>query len=153
MDFEDFAFRIATSQQIKLFELLKSEKMSQSRFTTAGGEMEQTATLKSRFSQINDKRFYNINGVTSLPIGDPFLQDVTLYKESKCEKIEKYFLDEERKLKIPGIEAFSKNQRLDIYNQILTKNFEHRDLKGNKEFSQGRIICSTQSFLLECQWK
>ena len=153
MDFEYFAFRIATSQQIKLFELLKSEKMSQSRFTIVGGGMEQTAILKSRFSQINNKRFYNINGVTSLPIGHPFLQDVTLNKESKCEKIEKYFLDEERKLKSLGIEAFSKNQRLDIYNQILTKNFEYRDLKDNKEFPQGGIICSNQSFLLECQWK
>ena len=115
--------------------------------------MEQTVILKSSFSQINDKRFYNINGVTFLPIGHPVLQDVTLYKESKCEKIEKYFLGEKRKLKNLEFEAFSKNQRLDIYNQILAKNFEHRDLKDDKEFSQGEIICSTQSFLLECKLK
>ena len=81
--------------------------MTQARLTIVGGEMEQTTILKSKFSQTNDKRFYNLNDVTSLPIGHTFLQDATLYKESKCEKIEKYFLDEKRKIGLE-IVAFSK---------------------------------------------
>ena len=42
--------------------------------------------MKTKFSQTNDKRFYNLNGVTSLPIGHPHLQNFTLYKEKKGEK-------------------------------------------------------------------
>ena len=112
MDFENFASRIATSKQIDLFEAPKTEKMTQSRFTIVGGEMEQTIILKSKFSQTNDKRFYNLNGVTSPPIGHPFLQDVTLYKESKCEKTEKYFSDEERKFGDQGFFTKSKIRHL-----------------------------------------
>ena len=78
MDVENFASRITTSKQIDLFKAPKIEKMTQSRFTIVGGEMEPTTISKSKFSQTNDKRFYNLNVVTSLPIGIHFYK-MSLY--------------------------------------------------------------------------
>ena len=127
--------------------------MKQIRFTIIGGEMQQMTIEKTKFSQTYDKRFYNLCGVTSLPIGHPYLKDLTTYKESKSEKIEKYFLEEKNDFKKLQTEAFSKNQILSIYNQILAKKFEYCDLKDNTKLNSSEIFCSTQSFTLDSKWK
>ena len=61
--------------------------------------MQKSLVTKTKFSQTNDKRFYNLNGVTSLPMGHPYLKDLTAYKESKGKKIEKYFIEGKENLK------------------------------------------------------
>ena len=127
--------------------------MKQIRFTIIGGEMQQMTIEKTKFSQTYDKRFYNLCGVTSLPIGHPYLKDLTTYKESKSEKIEKYFLEEKNDFKKLQTEAFSKNQILSIYNQILAKKFEYCGLKDNTKLNSSEIFCSTQSFTLDSKWK
>ena len=53
--------------------------------------MQQWEITKVKFSETNDKIFYNLNGVTSFPIGHPYLKELTSYKESKGEKIEKKY--------------------------------------------------------------
>ena len=50
------------------------------------GEMQNTAVMKTKFSQTNDKRFYNLNGIISLPIGHLFSKDLTSFKEKKRRK-------------------------------------------------------------------
>ena len=60
--------------------------------------MQKKSAQKTKFSQTNDKRFYSLNGVTSLLFGRLYLKDLTSYKEKKDEKIEKYFLDEKDNL-------------------------------------------------------
>ena len=137
MEFENFASRIATSRQIDNFQALKYEYVNQSHFTTIGGEMQQTTIVKTKFSQTNDTRFYNLNCITSLPLGHPYLKNLTSYKESKGEKIEKYFLEEKNNFEKLKSEAFSKDQRLSLYNQILAKNFEYYDLKDNIKIDTG----------------
>ena len=153
MEFENFASRIAALRQIDNFEALKNEYANQSRFTIIGGEMQQTTIVKSKFSQTNDKRFYNLNCVTSLPLVHPYLKNLTSYKESKGEKIEKYFIEEKNNFKKLPSEVFIKNQRLSLYNQVLAKNFEYYDLKDNIKIDTGEIFHSTQSFILESRWK
>ena len=111
---------------------------------------------ENQFSQTNDKQFYNLNGITSLPIGHPYLKDNTLYKEQTGEKIEKYFIEEKNNLKQKEHEAFSRNARLNIYNQILSKNFEYYTLEDNTKVETDNLKTnfsqSTQSYVLESKW-
>ena len=88
-----------------------------------GAEIQKTVVMLTKFSQANDKIFYNLNEITSLPIGHLYLKDLTSYKEKIGEKFEKYFLKEKNK-KLER-EAFLKCSRLSIYNQILSQNFEY----------------------------
>ena len=87
--------------------------------------MVKNAIMKTKFSQTNDKRCYFLNGITSLPVGHPFLKDLTDYKERKDKKIEKYFLDQKDVLKQTERNALSLNNRLDIYKQTLAKIVEY----------------------------
>ena len=70
----------------------ENEFNEQQRFSIVGGEMQKTSVMKTKFSQTNDKRFYNLNGVTSLPIGHPYLKGITSYKEKKEKKLKSIFL-------------------------------------------------------------
>ena len=45
--------------------------------------------------------------------------------------IERYFFKEKENLKRLEIEAFSKNDSLNLYNQMLSQNFEYYDLNDN----------------------
>lgn len=47
--------------------------------------------IKTKFSQINNKRFYFLNGITTLPIGHPSLSTLTKHKEEKGKKKLKLF--------------------------------------------------------------
>ena len=94
MNFENFAKRITTANQIENFDNPKNKYCEQQRCSIQGREMTKTAVMKTKFSQTNDKRFYFLNGITSLPVSHPLLKDLTDYKEQKDEKIEKYFLEE-----------------------------------------------------------
>ena len=111
MDFENLASSIATSRQIDNFDAPKNEYAEQRRF--------KSVVTKIKFSQTNDKRFCNLNGATSLPMGHPYLKDLAAYKESKGEMIDKYFIKEKENFKKLEIETFAKNDRLNLYNQML----------------------------------
>ena len=91
-----------------------------------------------------------------LPTGHPYLKDITLYKEQKGEKIEKYFIEEKNNLKQKEREAFSRNTRLNIYNHILAKNFEYYTLEDNTKVETDNLKTnfsqSTQSYVLESKW-
>ena len=50
-----------------------------------------TSVVKTKFLQINDKRFYFPNGVLSLPFGHPSLEEISELKAEKGQKIEQYF--------------------------------------------------------------
>ena len=87
MNFENFAARIADSNQIDNVEARINEYKKQQKFTVIVGEMQKITAMKTKFSQTNDKRYYYLNGITSLPIGQPYLNDLTLYKEKREKKL------------------------------------------------------------------
>ena len=72
MDFENFASKIATSKQTDNSDAPKNEYTEQRRSTVIGDEMQKSVVTKPKFSQTNDKRFYNLNGVALLPMGHPY---------------------------------------------------------------------------------
>lgn len=54
--------------------------------------------MKTKFSQLNDKRFYFADGVVSLPYGHPSLKQIDKFKIEKDQKIEKYFWEQKERL-------------------------------------------------------
>lgn len=46
---------------------------------------------KTKFSQLNDKRFYFPNGIVSLPFGHLSLKEVDKFKKNKGYRIENIF--------------------------------------------------------------
>ena len=118
--------------------------------------MTKTTVQKNKFPQTNDKRFYFLNDVTSLPVGHPLLPGLTNFKELKGERIEKYFLDERNTLKYMERKAFLKNERLNVYNQIFSKNFSYYSLNENKpvekENQRTNLTQTTQSYILDSKW-
>ena len=111
--------------------------------------MQKSVVTKIKFSQTNDKRVYNLNGVTSLSMGHSYLKDLTAYKQSKGEKIEKYFIEEKENFKKLEIETVAKNYRLNLHNRMIGKNFEYYNLKDNIKVDSGNLFQTTQSFILE----
>ena len=53
---------------------------------------------KTKFSQLNDKRFYFPDGILSLLYGHQSLSEIDDFKKQKGQKIEKYFWEEKDKL-------------------------------------------------------
>ena len=61
------------------------------RFVVKKGDMIKTTVTKTKFSQLNDKRFYFPDGILSLPYGHPSLEEIENFKSEQGQKIEKYF--------------------------------------------------------------
>ena len=156
MNFENLACRIATANQIENFDVPKNEYCEQQQFSVIVSEMTKTSAAKTKFSQTNNKRFYFLNGVTSLPVGHPLLKDLTNYKEQKGEKFKKYFLDKKNVLKQMERQAFSKNKKLNIYHQILSKNFSYYSLNENSlvetKNQRTNLTQSTLSSIFGSKW-
>ena len=60
---------------------------------------------KSKFAQINGKRYYFSDGIVSLPFSHPYLHEIVQFKRDKKQTI-KLFLQEE-KHKLTQMEKFS----------------------------------------------
>ena len=98
MDYENYAARIKPLDDFETFEKPKRDYKEVVRFAVKKGDMFTTKITKTKFSQLNDKRFYFPNGIFSLPFGHPSLKELDDYKNQKGQKIEKYFWLEKEKL-------------------------------------------------------
>ena len=58
--------------------------------------MIRTTVTKNNFSQLNDERFYFLNGVVPLPFHHPSLAETVEFKRKKGQKFEKHFLGGKR---------------------------------------------------------
>ena len=69
---------------------------------------------KSKFPQINDKRYYFSNRIASLLFSHPFLKETVDFKREKKQKIELFLQQEKHKL--IQMEKFSaqRNKRISI---------------------------------------
>ena len=72
------------------FEKPPSEYKEVARFTVKKGNMVKTTVTKTKFSQLNDKRFHFLDGILSLPYGHPSLEEISNFKSKQGQKIEKY---------------------------------------------------------------
>ena len=88
MDFEHYAERIKSLKNFDSFEQSKNEYKRVGRFVVKKGEMVTTSVVKTKFSQLNDKRFYFPNAIISLPYGHPSLQEIADFNKEKGQKID-----------------------------------------------------------------
>ena len=73
----------------------------------------------SKFTQINDKRYYFSNGIVSQPFCYLYLLETVQFKRDKKEKIEAFLQREKDKLIQMGKFAVGKNTQISIYRSIL----------------------------------
>ena len=83
MDFENFANQIKSWVDFDTFEKPLAEFQQGARLTVDKGEMVKKALVKTKFSQLNDKRFYFSNGVLSLPFRHLNLRKIDDSKKRK----------------------------------------------------------------------
>ena len=83
MDFENFSKQINSLVNFDTFEKPLAEYKQVSRLTVDKGEMVKKKVTKTKFLQLNDKRFYFPNGVHSLLFGHRNLKEIDKFKKEK----------------------------------------------------------------------
>ena len=98
MDFENFANRIKSLVNFDTFEKPFVEFQQVARLTVQKGGMVKKIVMKTKFSQLNDNKFYFSNSVLSLPFDQQNLRELDDFKREKGQKIEKYFWEGKEEL-------------------------------------------------------
>ena len=98
MDFENYAERIKALRNFETFEQPKNEYKQVMRFVVKKGDMVTTKVAKTKFSQLNNKRFYFPSDIIQLPFGHPSLKEISDFKSEQVQKREKYFWQEKEKV-------------------------------------------------------
>ena len=85
MEFEDYAKN--SIRKIETFGQLPKEKQKQNRFTIKNNQMVLEEIEKSKFAQINDKRYLLSDRNVSSPISHLFLKEIVNFKREKKAKM------------------------------------------------------------------
>ena len=91
MGFENFANRIKPLANFDTFQKLPAEYKQVSRLTVDKGEMVKKTVTKTKFSELNDKRFYFPNGILSLPFDHENVKEINDFKQKKVRKLKIIF--------------------------------------------------------------
>ena len=68
MNFENYAERLVSLNNFETFTKPGADFKEVSRLTVFQGEMQKKTLIKTKFSEFNDKRFFFLHGITSLPL-------------------------------------------------------------------------------------
>ena len=96
MDYENFAKKIKPLFHFDSYVKPKANTKSVVRILVKNGEMTTYRITKSKFSQLNDKRFYLTNAIISLPFGHQVLNEIDEYKKKPRAKNRKIFFKGKR---------------------------------------------------------
>ena len=96
MEFDNCPNRIKSLVNFDTFEKLPTEYKEVPRFTVKQGEMVKTTVTKTKFSQLNDKRFYFPDPTLSLPDSHQSLGEIDKFKKQNGKKKRKIFLARKR---------------------------------------------------------
>ena len=94
MEFSNYADRIKSLKNFDTFEKPAKEFKEVGLFIVKKVQMVTTSVTKTKFSRLNDKRFYFPSVILSLPCGNPLLYEIDTFKKEKGQKIENYFWQE-----------------------------------------------------------
>ena len=90
------AERVKPLFDFEAYEKPKTDVKEVVQISVKKGEMTTHKIIKSKFSQLIDKRFYFLNGIFSLPFGHLSLKEIDKQKRDKDQRIEKYFWTEKK---------------------------------------------------------
>ena len=80
MEYQNYANSIKSLTNFDTFQNMPSEYKEVDRFVVKKGDMVKTTVTKTKFSQLNDKRFYFLGSILSLPHGNPSLEEISNIK-------------------------------------------------------------------------
>ena len=89
--FKNVSQRIKSLVNFDTFEKPPHDTKQLSRLTVVAGEMVKTTVTKSKFSQLNDKRFYFPHRVVYLPFQHPVLAEIDEFKQKKAKELKNIF--------------------------------------------------------------
>ena len=156
MDYENFAERIKPLFHFDTYVKPKADTKSVVRISVKNGIMTTFRITKSKFSQLNDKRFYFPNAIIFLPFGHQVLNEIDEYKRNKGQRIEKYFLQEKENLLELEKTALKKCPRLDYLGNILLQPFKVVIAAYNNDVSKYLYNEQNQTvldYILNLGWK
>ena len=141
MDFESYVSRL--SDLTNYFDNFITnvnpvQRIEQKRFQVKNESMQMQSVQKVQFGQLNDKRFYFSNGLTSLPFGHPHLQSCRRQKH-KYRNIHQVIQNKKHHFLEKEAEAENKNERLNILNQIFYQRPIIYELKSTKNYKYNEI--------------
>ena len=113
MNFENYAEGIKPLFDFDTYKQPKADMKQVVRISVKKGEMTTHKITKTKFSQLNDKRFYFPNAIVSLPFGHKILREIDSFKKNIVQRIEWCFLKQKEKL------LERQCERLDFLNTIL----------------------------------
>ena len=132
---------------------LKKDTKPVVRISVKKSEMTTHKIFKSKFSQLNNKRFYFPNAVVSLPFGHCVLNDLDKFKKDKGQRIENYFLKEKEHMLELEKKALKKCPRLDFLNNILLQSFKVVNNNNLDEYLYNKKEQTILGFILNAGWK
>ena len=98
MEFDNCANRIKSLVNLDTFEKLPTEYKEVPRFTVKQGEMVKTTVTKTKFSQLNDKRFYFPDATLSLPDSHQSLGEIDKFEKQNGKKKKENIFGKKTKL-------------------------------------------------------
>ena len=152
MDFERYAARI-NNLRCDLHSDNKQEKVVQKRLQVKNTEMKMTSSSKVKFARLNDKRYYFSDGIVTLPLGHPSLNDLREYKVSIIE-IHKVLDDEKDKILNDENMVVNSNERLRILRSIFSQPIKYYTLKTHRHFISTKKLnyMMTRQYILNSHW-
>ena len=156
MDYENFEERIKPLFHFDTYVKLKADTKSVVRISFKKGIMTTFRITKSKFLQLNDKRFYFPNAIIFLPLGHQVLNEIDEYKRNKGQSIEKYFLQEKENLLEFKKTALKKYPRLDYSDNIFLQPFKVVIAAYNNDVSKYLYNEHNQTvldYILNLGWK
>ena len=134
-----------------MYNLNKVGQIEQNRFQVISKSMQLKSISKVQFEQLNDKRFYFLNGIISLPYDHPYLEELRkekhkyrhIHKVSQTKKDD--FLKKESKV----LESIP---RLNILKQIFAQTPIFYELDFNTKFISSGWK-TTKELIKNGRWK
>ena len=147
MDFDSYANRIYSK-----YERSNDPKITQNQFQVKLNAMSMVSIAKNKFASLNDKRFYFMNGITSLPFGHLYHNETRKAKSQFKNNIQQNVNRETNNFIKLERKALKKCHRLYIYDTILRHSPKVLHL-NSLEPSSSEILLSTRDFVLNGNWK
>ena len=154
MDFESYVNRLSDlTEYFDNFVISPNpvQRIEQNRFHIKNESMQMQTIQKVQFGQLNDKRFYFSNGLTSLPFGHPHLESCRNQKH-KYRNIHKVIQSKKHEFLEKEAKVEKKNERLNILNQIFNQRPLIYELKSTKNYTNNELH-TTKKIIKNGFWK
>lgn len=154
MDYQNYAERIKLLYNFQSFKPPRLDEKEAVRIGTKNSEMTTYRIRKTKFSQLNNKRFYFPNAVLSLslPIGHGALKELDEYKKKKGQRLENFFMKRKNKLFHMEKNALKKCERLNFLDNFFTQPYKVVNVSDPSTYLYNEQNQMAIDFILKQGW-